>query len=337
MARTPKGSQLSRPFAREGQLRAFSGGVGGGSSLAGEGDLGADVHDGAARGLEHRQCIVRHGVVMDQILVEALDEAIRRAGFEANAVVRARIVDEADHAPVSAADVVDGVLALFRIGELRFDEVAFAPAVQHFGEEVFYVVRGAADDDHRRPLVEAGAGDGLADARAAAGDYDHAVVQAEVHGGQDNRVGIEHKKRNVSSRRFTSSHATKAAERPRLRVQTRGWFMLEGRRQPNSPKERGLPMSTPVFSPTDGTTPITLPTQDPCCQSPCDPPWRTGPSCITFTETKTLVLPIVGSPAAGDFGRGTVTITVTYTHTLCLVAKQRGGWPIRSRCCPAKR
>jgi hypothetical protein len=84
-------------------------------------------------------------------------------------------------------------------------------------------------------------------------------------------------------------------------------------------------MSTPVLSPTDGTTPVTLPTLDPCCQSPCDPPWRTGPSCITFTETKTLVLPITGSPKVGDFGRGTVTITVTYAHTLCLVAKQRGG------------
>jgi thermitase len=63
---------------------------------------------------------------------------------------------------------------------------------------------------------------------------------------------------------------------------------------------------------------------DPCCQSPCDPAWRTGPSCITFTENKTVVLPIAGSAATGDFGRGTVTITVTYTHTLCLVAKQRG-------------
>jgi hypothetical protein len=82
--------------------------------------------------------------------------------------------------------------------------------------------------------------------------------------------------------------------------------------------------TTPVIAPTDGTTPITLPTMDPCCQSPCDPAWRTGPSCITFTENKTVVLPIAGSAATGDFGRGTVTITVTYTHTLCLVAKQRG-------------
>lgn len=82
--------------------------------------------------------------------------------------------------------------------------------------------------------------------------------------------------------------------------------------------------ATPPFDPTDGTTPVNLPTLDPCCQSPCDPPWRTGPSCITFTETKTLLVPIAGSAATGEFGRGVVTITVTYTHTLCLVAKQRG-------------
>ena len=59
--------------------------------------------------------------------------------------------------------------------------------------------------------------------------------------------------------------------------------------------------------------------------SPCDPPWRTGASCIVFTETKTSVVPLVGTPATNDFGRGFVTINVTYTHTLCLVGKQHGG------------
>ena len=82
--------------------------------------------------------------------------------------------------------------------------------------------------------------------------------------------------------------------------------------------------TTPTFDPTDGTTPVTLPTLDPCCQSPCDLPWRNGPSCITFIETKVLQVPIVGTAATGDFGRGVVTITVTYAHTLCLTAKQRG-------------
>jgi hypothetical protein len=85
------------------------------------------------------------------------------------------------------------------------------------------------------------------------------------------------------------------------------------------------PATTPSLDPTDGTTPVTLPTLDPCCQSPCDPPWRTGPSCTTFTETKSVTIPLAGAPSTNDLNRGSVTINVTYTHTLCLVAKQRGG------------
>jgi len=83
--------------------------------------------------------------------------------------------------------------------------------------------------------------------------------------------------------------------------------------------------TTQAFDPTDGTTPVTLPSQDPCCQSPCDLPWRTGATCTTFTETKTSVVSLVGGTKTPDFGRGIVTINVTYTHTLCLVGKQRGG------------
>jgi hypothetical protein len=83
--------------------------------------------------------------------------------------------------------------------------------------------------------------------------------------------------------------------------------------------------NTQALDPTDGTTPVTMPTRDKCCQSPCDPPWRIGPSCYTFTETKTTVVPIAGGPKTGDFGRGFVRINVTYAHTLCLVGKQHGG------------
>jgi hypothetical protein len=80
-----------------------------------------------------------------------------------------------------------------------------------------------------------------------------------------------------------------------------------------------------TFTPTDGTTPVNLPTQDACCQSPCDPMWRTGPSCTTFTETKTSVANLVGVAGKGDRGQGLVTINVTYSHTLCLIGKQHGG------------
>jgi thermitase len=80
-----------------------------------------------------------------------------------------------------------------------------------------------------------------------------------------------------------------------------------------------------AFDPTDGTTPVALPTQDACCQSPCDPPWRTGPSCSVYTETRTVTLPFPESPKAVSVIGRNVVITVTYTHTLCLVGKQHGG------------
>jgi thermitase len=83
--------------------------------------------------------------------------------------------------------------------------------------------------------------------------------------------------------------------------------------------------ATTGLDPTDGTTPVTLPTQDACCQSPCDPAWRTEPSCTEFTDTKTSVVRLESKAAAGDFARGFVTVNVTYAHRICLIGKQHGG------------
>jgi hypothetical protein len=80
-----------------------------------------------------------------------------------------------------------------------------------------------------------------------------------------------------------------------------------------------------ILDPTDGTTPVTLPTQDACCQSPCDPPWNTKPSCTTFTETKTSTVNLPNTVVPDGRSPGFVTINVAYTHTLCLVGKQHGG------------
>src|ERR1700722_20914747 len=91
-------------------------------------------------------------------------------------------------------------------------------------------------------------------------------------------------------------------------------------------REKHMPTkTTQTFDPADGSTPVTLPTSDPCCQSPCDPPWRAGPSCTTFTETKTSTVTLVNDSKTADFARGFVTINVTYAHTLCLIGKQHGG------------
>ena len=86
-----------------------------------------------------------------------------------------------------------------------------------------------------------------------------------------------------------------------------------------------MPDNNTPIDPTIGTTPITLPTQDPCCQSPCDPAWRTKPTCITFNETRTVALPFGNSDTVAAFARGRIVVNVTYAHTLCLVGKQHGG------------
>ena len=94
----------------------------------------------------------------------------------------------------------------------------------------------------------------------------------------------------------------------------------------NPLRESRMPnATTPSIDPTIGSTPVTLPTQDACCQSPCDPPWRPGPSCTTFTETKNSTVGLVPESKNSDLGRGFVTITVTYAHRICLVGKQHGG------------
>ena len=86
-----------------------------------------------------------------------------------------------------------------------------------------------------------------------------------------------------------------------------------------------MPDNTPPLDPTIGSTPVTLPTQDPCCQSPCDPAWRTKSTCTTFNETRTVTLPFGSEDTVAAFARGRIVVNVTYAHTLCLVGKQHGG------------
>jgi hypothetical protein len=93
----------------------------------------------------------------------------------------------------------------------------------------------------------------------------------------------------------------------------------------SSTQSQASAVTLPAFDPTDGTTPVTLPTQDPCCQAPCDPPWITKAACVTFTETKTSVVDLDGKSATSDVARGFVIVNVTYTYTFCLVGKQHGG------------
>src|SRR5207253_4824548 len=81
---------------------------------------------------------------------------------------------------------------------------------------------------------------------------------------------------------------------------------------------------------------VELPTPDPCCVSPCDPPWRPDEECLVWYETKFFRVPIVGQDQPNVPRRtiGTVALAaaispyiefrITYEHRLCLLGKQHG-------------
>jgi hypothetical protein len=86
-----------------------------------------------------------------------------------------------------------------------------------------------------------------------------------------------------------------------------------------------MPDTNAPLDPTIGTTPVILPTQDACCQSPCDPTWHSTSTCTIFNETRTATLPLGTDVTVAEFARGRIVVSVTYAHSLCLVGKQHGG------------
>jgi subtilisin family serine protease len=73
---------------------------------------------------------------------------------------------------------------------------------------------------------------------------------------------------------------------------------------------------------------VRLPKQDPCCESPCDPPWRTDDQCLIWYEPKYFRIPIGrdgGRPASNLAAVGPyIEFRITYEHRLCILGKQHG-------------
>jgi hypothetical protein len=71
---------------------------------------------------------------------------------------------------------------------------------------------------------------------------------------------------------------------------------------------------------------VELPVPDPCCVSPCDPPWRSDEQCMIWYETKFLRIPLgkqnqnLMAVAFREF----IELRITYAHKLCLLGKQHG-------------
>jgi thermitase len=75
-----------------------------------------------------------------------------------------------------------------------------------------------------------------------------------------------------------------------------------------------------------GPCSVRLPVPDPCCVSPCDPPWRPDAQCLVWYESRFYRAPSQrGGIAAADFAASMfIEFRITYQHRLCLLGKQHG-------------
>lgn len=69
-----------------------------------------------------------------------------------------------------------------------------------------------------------------------------------------------------------------------------------------------------------------VPEPDPCCVSPCDPPWRPDEQCMVWYETKLFRAPIgrADNVAFAAVLSNFIEFRITYEHRLCLLGKQHG-------------
>jgi subtilisin family serine protease len=79
-----------------------------------------------------------------------------------------------------------------------------------------------------------------------------------------------------------------------------------------------------------GPCAVKLPRPEPCCVSPCDPPWRPDANCMFWYEVKFFRVPLgrkegqnrtfAGALATGPY----IEFRITYLHKWCLLGKQHG-------------
>jgi thermitase len=89
--------------------------------------------------------------------------------------------------------------------------------------------------------------------------------------------------------------------------------------------ERALLLACEEAEKCEGPCCVDLPVPDPCCVSPCDPPWRPDSQCLVWYETKFLRIPIGRQEQAAIVVlRDYIEFRITYAHKLCLLGKQHG-------------
>lgn len=89
--------------------------------------------------------------------------------------------------------------------------------------------------------------------------------------------------------------------------------------------ERALLMACSAGDEECGPCGVKLPKQDACCESPCDPPWRSDEQCLSWYEERYLQVPLrQDRPSEANASRAYIEFRITYQHRLCILGKQHG-------------
>src|ERR1700761_5191705 len=124
---------------------------------------------------------MHHGVIVDEVLTQTLDEPFGCSVFEPNPVIDACVIHKADQCAIALLDVTDGVFALTHIAQVSFEEVTSLLRTLHFSDERRHVFSRPAYDNNGGALLDAQARDCLSNTGTPA-SYDYPLVpQSEIH------------------------------------------------------------------------------------------------------------------------------------------------------------
>ena len=169
------------PLTGEAEDGALGGGVGRRLALAGEGDLGGDVHDGALGLLEVRAAAVDELEVVREVAVEGLLEVVPVEGLELEVIVAASVVHDAVDVAVLLVDLLDDGLDGVGVVEVDVVHLKRLGDLGDLGAELVLDAVLAVQDYGDSALAGELQGDALANALEAAGDEDDLALEMQIH------------------------------------------------------------------------------------------------------------------------------------------------------------
>ena len=123
---------------------------------------------------------MRHRVIVNQVLAQAFEEAVGIAVGEAYSIVDTRIIDQPVDTTILLLNVFNGALALLRISQLRFKEVA-SRLVLHLAKKVFDVIGSPAYNDYLRAFFDARTRNRFADTGATTSHDNDTSFKSKIH------------------------------------------------------------------------------------------------------------------------------------------------------------